>query len=109
MLVFKSTSKAHFLILPLHTSSFSVYQREREKGGEEREGGKEGERKGERRREGRRKEGKGAKKKKKEFKIAFAIEFPFLGLKDGRGLGDSSPPEGNRTLGKKNFLKLVML
>ena len=106
MLVFKSTSKAHFLILPLRTSSFSVYQRERERG--RRKGQREGERKGERRREGRRKEGKGATKKKKEFKIAFAIEFPFLGLKDGRGLGDSSPPEGIRTLVEK-FSKPVML
>ena len=70
------------------------------------------ERKGERerRREKGRKNEKGgqrSKKKKKEFKIVFAIEFPFLGLKDGRGLGDYSPPEGIRTLVMKKFRSLL--
>ena len=81
--------------------------REREKGGEEKDRGKEREREkgGEREGERRAKE----QKKKMEFKIAVAVEFPFLGLKDGRGLGDSSPPEGIRTLVKNNFSKPVTL
>ena len=60
--MFKATNKADFLTF-LHTSSFSINQRE-----VERERGKEEEREGEeerkRRRERGRKEGKGAKKKK---------------------------------------------
>ena len=61
--MFKATNKANFVTF-LHTSSFSINQRE-----VERERGKEEEREGEeerkRRRERGRKEGKGAKKKKK--------------------------------------------
>jgi hypothetical protein len=69
--VFKATKKPDFFIF-LHTSSFSINQREgeRERGGERE---REEERERERRRERGRKEGKGAKKKKKEFKTACAI------------------------------------